>query len=202
MQELLKIMRRLRAPDGCPWDLQQTHESLRTYLLEEAAEAVDAITEGKSDEIVEELGDVLLQIAFHSVIAEQANSFSYSDIEHAIVAKLIRRHPHVFADIKVESADEVVANWQEIKSTEKTKKSPLDSVPKSLTSLMRAAELSKKLAWEVPSKADLQEKTEALTATDEDIGKLLLAIASFSKANGINPEIALREAILSKTSLE
>ncbi len=199
MQELLKIMRKLRAPDGCPWDIKQTHESLRPYLLEEASEAVDAITEGNNDEIVEELGDVLLQIAFHTVIAEQENSFSYADIEEAIIAKLIRRHPHVFGDITVADADEVVANWQEIKNSEKAKKSPLDSVPKSLTSLMRAAELTKKLAWELPTKADLLARTEALLANEKDIGELLLAISSYSKANGINPEIALREAVLAKT---
>lgn len=200
MQELLKIMRRLRAPDGCPWDIKQTHESLRPYLLEEAAEAVDAITEGKRDEIVEELGDVLLQVAFHSVIAEADNSFRYSDIEESIIAKLIRRHPHVFGDISVDNAEEVVANWQEIKQAEKGKKSPLDSVPKSLTSLMRAAELTEKLAWELPTKTDLQAKINNLEATNEGIGELLLAIASYSKANTINPEIALREAILVKAA--
>ena len=198
MQELLKIMRRLRAPDGCPWDLKQTHESLRPYLLEEAAEAVDAISEGQADEIIEELGDVLLQIAFHSVIAEQENSFAYSDIEQAIVEKLIRRHPHVFADVSVDGAEQVVANWQAIKKAEKTKKSLLDSVPKSLPGLMRAAELSKKLAWDKPSKADLQQKLENLQPNNEDIGNLLLAIAGYSKANDINPELALREAVLTK----
>ncbi len=147
MENLLKTMRRLRAPDGCPWDKEQTHETLRPYLLEEAAEAVDAISSGDDAAITDELGDVLLQVAFHAVIAEAEGRFDYPAIEEAIVAKLIRRHPHIFADVKVDSADEVVTNWQAIKAKEKAGKSgsPAERAPRSLPALMRAHELGRKL---------------------------------------------------------
>ena len=197
MQRLLEIMRQLRAPEGCPWDREQTHESLRPYLLEEAAEAVDAIRLGEADAIAEELGDVLLQIAFHSVIAEEEKSFSYETVEASIVDKLIRRHPHVFSDTKLTSADEVVANWQEIKKFEKQPASLAESVPHSLPTLMRAAELSKKLAWD---EANVQQDiTEGLQEPNhQTIGQALLALASFAKATGVNPDIALRDAIQEK----
>ncbi|CAN5669655.1 hypothetical protein BH23DEI1_BH23DEI1_24270 [soil metagenome] len=119
MQELLEIMRTLRAPDGCPWDREQTHESLRPYLLEEAAEAVDALASGDPLTMADELGDVLLQVAFHAVIAEEAGTFAYDDVERAIVEKLRRRHPHVFADVRVADAAHVVRNWQAIKAEER-----------------------------------------------------------------------------------
>ncbi|MDL2343237.1 MazG nucleotide pyrophosphohydrolase domain-containing protein, partial [Deinococcus sp. MIMF12] len=118
MQELLTTLRRLRAPDGCPWDREQTHDSLRPYLLEEAAEAVDAVAEGPQA-LAAELGDVLLQVAFHSVIAEEAGAFGYADVERGIVEKLVRRHPHVFGDVQVADSGEVVANWQAIKAAER-----------------------------------------------------------------------------------
>lgn len=118
MQDLLQILRRLRAPDGCPWDREQTHESLRPYLLEEAAEAVDAVTEGP-EALAGELGDVLLQVAFHSVIAEEAGTFTYGDVERGIVQKLVRRHPHVFSDVEVSGSLEVEANWEVIKAAER-----------------------------------------------------------------------------------
>ena len=197
MQRLLEIMRQLRAPEGCPWDRKQTHESLRPYLLEEAAEAVDAIGIGEADAIAEELGDVLLQIAFHSVIAEEEKSFSYETVEASIVDKLIRRHPHVFSDTKVTSADEVVANWQEIKKSEKKPASLAESVPHSLPTLMRAAELSKKLAWdEMNVQQDIAEGLQE--PNHQTIGQALLALASFARATGINPDIALRDAIQEK----
>ena len=118
MQRLLETLRTLRAPDGCPWDREQTHASLRPYLLEEAAEAVDALATGDGKAVTEELGDVLLQIAFHATIAEEAGTFAYEDIEKAIVDKLVRRHPHVFGDVSVKDSAEVVANWQAIKAQE------------------------------------------------------------------------------------
>lgn len=129
VKELLHIMRQLRAPDGgCPWDQQQTHLSLRPYLLEEAAEAVDALSNGdsaeNSAEICSELGDVLLQIAFHSVIAEEQGSFSYDDIERSIVDKMIRRHPHVFAEPEnrptVQTTEQLAQIWQQVKRQEQT----------------------------------------------------------------------------------
>ena len=108
MQKLLDTMRRLRAPGGCPWDREQTHESLRPYLLEEAAEAADAISAGDLGELPGELGDVLLQVVFHSVIAEEDGAFGYEDVENSIVEKLIRRHPHVFGTVTVSGSGEVM----------------------------------------------------------------------------------------------
>ncbi|HEX7004384.1 MAG TPA: MazG family protein [Trueperaceae bacterium] len=195
MQKLLEIMRRLRAPDGCPWDRKQTHESLRSYLLEEAAEAVDAISSGDTRAIADELGDVLLQVAFHSVIGEEEGSFDYDDVESAIVAKLVRRHPHIFADTTVSGADEVVTNWQAIKAAEREERgeaprSALDSVPRSLPALLRAAEVAKAARWEPPA------EPPRLAGDDAgEIGEHLLAVASYARSKGVDPEIALREAI-------
>ena len=121
-------------------------------MLEEAAEAADALHTGNAGEMADELGDVLLQVAFHAVIAEEAETFSYLDIETSIVEKLIRRHPHVFGEVSVKDTDEVVTNWQAIKATEKGKKAshPADSVPRSLPALLRAQELGKKLEVGAP----------------------------------------------------
>ena len=192
MERLLETMRRLRAPDGCPWDKEQTHESLRPYLLEEAAEAVDAISSGDDAAITDELGDVLLQVAFHAVIAEADGRFDYADIEAAIVAKLIRRHPHVFADVKVENADEVLTNWRAIKAAEKGSESPAERVPRALPALMRAHELGRKLGWAQGSKEEVVKSADKLV--DKEVGELLLAVVDYARAAGVNPELALREA--------
>lgn len=119
MEHLLEIMRRLRGPGGCPWDQEQTHISLRPYLLEEAAEVLEAIAEDDPGHLAEELGDVLLQVAFHAVIAEEGGRFRYQDVETAVVDKLVRRHPHVFGETKVEGSDEVLRNWEAIKAEER-----------------------------------------------------------------------------------
>lgn len=189
-------MRRLRAPGGCPWDQEQTHASLRPYLLEEAAEAVDAIAEGDPNEMVEELGDVLLQVAFHAVIAEESGAFDYSAIERTLVDKLIRRHPHVFADTQVTGSAEVLANWQAIKRSEKPAREegdPAAKVPRSLSALMRAYELGKVLDWPLGSAEQVREALEP--NLDEDaLGALLLAVTDYARAHGLNPEPALRRA--------
>jgi XTP/dITP diphosphohydrolase len=190
MNELLTIMRRLRGPGGCPWDQKQTHESLRPYLLEEAAEAVDALATSDPHQMADELGDVLLQVAFHAVVAEEAKTFSYNDIEQAIVQKLIRRHPHVFGEVHVSGAEEVVTNWQAIKAREKGKEERGKEVPQSLPALMRAYELGKKLEWEaLPLQIDKEK-----TPTSASIGELLLAVVDYARSYKINPEIALRDA--------
>ena len=197
-------MRTLRAPGGCPWDQEQTHESLRPYLLEEAAEAADALHTGDASEMADELGDVLLQVAFHAVIAEEAETFSYEDIETSIVEKLIRRHPHVFGEVKVKDAGEVFTNWQAIKATEKGRKkaNPADSVPRSLPALLRAAELGKKLEW---SKLDKEEMLNAVSQTDvteAGIGEALLALVDYARSCGVNPELALRDAAQARAQTE
>jgi XTP/dITP diphosphohydrolase len=187
-------MRRLRAPDGCPWDREQTHESLRKYLLEEAAEAVDALHTGHAEHIAEELGDVLLQVAFHAVIAEEAGTFHYDDIEGAIVDKLIRRHPHVFGEMTVKDAAEVVSNWQTIKAREKGTQDGAAAVPQSLPALLRASELAKKLHWATATKASLQADFDKLAGDSESLGDLLLNLTLFARAQGVDAELALRDA--------
>lgn len=200
MKNLLEIMRQLRQPDtGCPWDREQTHASLRPYLLEEAAEAVDAITAQDDQAMCDELGDVLLQIAFHAVIAEETGRFDYAAIEQAIVDKMIRRHPHIFADTQVADAAEVFANWQEIKAQERGNQplAPAERVPRSLPALMRAYELGKKLEW---SHQDAQAR--AITALKHNnLSDALLAVVDYARAQGINPEIALREAADARAGL-
>ncbi|GIW29190.1 MAG: nucleoside triphosphate pyrophosphohydrolase [Meiothermus sp.] len=189
MERLLEVMRRLRGPDGCPWDKEQTHQSLRPYLLEEAAEAVDAIGKGDPNELAEELGDVLLQVAFHSVIAEQAGTFTYSQVEQHIVDKLIRRHPHVFGDVQADTPEAVTANWNAIKAQEgKTAQSICDQVPRSLGALARAAEIQKKMGYAFPGKDRLMDALEA-----GNLAEALWLMVAWCREEKINPEILLRE---------
>ena len=194
-------MRRLRAPDGCPWDREQSHETLRPYLLEEAAEAADAISLGAWDELPSELGDVLLQVAFHSVVAEEAGTFSYAEVERSIVEKLVRRHPHVFGDVNVSGSGEVVSNWQAIKVQERggRERSLAEQIPSALGALAREAQAQK--LTKVPKTA-AQGVAAVLAATttseqDEDadeqgIGRLLAAVVAYSRHCGVDPEVALR----------
>lgn len=203
MERLLGVMRRLRAPDGCPWDQQQTHQSLRPYLLEEAAEAVDAIGKGSPDELAEELGDVLLQVAFHSVIAEQEGTFNYPQVEQQIVDKLIRRHPHVFGDMHkavregqthfagnlAGTPEAVTANWNAIKAAEgKSAKSVSDQVPRSLGALARAAEIQKRLGTPFASRSDLIEALQ-----QGSLGEALWLMVSLCRQEKVNAELLLRE---------
>ncbi len=198
-------MRRLRAQDGCPWDREQTHESLRPYLLEEAAEAVDAISAGDPVAVADELGDVLLQVAFHAVVAEEAGTFDYPDIETSIVTKLVRRHPHIFGDTVALDAEEVKRNWDRIKAEERggAEPSPAERVPRSLPALMRAAELGRKLGW-TPGRTE--EVARALASTKcapdaQTVGDLLLAVVDYARAEGVNPELALRAAADARAEL-
>ncbi|PTA66984.1 MazG family protein [Deinococcus arcticus] len=204
MQDLLTIMRRLRGPGGCPWDQEQTHESLRPYLLEEAAEAADAAAGGGGPDLADELGDVLLQVAFHSVIGEEAGTFSYADVERSIVDKLVRRHPHVFADTAVDSSAEVVANWQAIKAAERggRPRTALERVPAGLGALSREAQTqnlsAQKLAEQSRGDAGAQQ-VQALTVlqgaapTPEGVAAVLSAVVAWARAAGVDPELALRD---------
>ncbi|MCS7068601.1 MAG: MazG family protein [Meiothermus sp.] len=198
MERLLEVMRRLRAPDGCPWDRAQTHQSLRPYLLEEAAEAVDAIGRGHPQEMAEELGDVLLQVAFHSVIAEQEGSFSYLEVEQHIVDKLIRRHPHVFGDARADTPEAVTANWNAIKAAEgKPAQSLCDQVPRSLGALARAAEIQKKLGTPYNGKAELIEAIQ-----QGRLGEALWQMVAWCRQEKVNPEVLLREVCEERCSQE
>ena len=193
MQELLKIMRKLRAPDGCPWDREQTHESLRPYLLEEAAEAVEAIESGDPAWMADELGDVLLQVAFHAVIGEESGAFRYEDIEGSIVNKLIRRHPHVFGDTQVANADEVLVNWNAIKAQEPNRKS---GIPSGLPTLMRAAAVAKQQP--APTLEDVQQQAQALEPTAEQLARFLFTTIAYARSKKIDLEMALRDFLTSR----
>lgn len=201
MQKLLDTLRRLRAPGGCPWDREQTHQSLRPYLLEEAAEAADAISAGDLSELSGELGDVLLQVAFHSVIAEEDGEFSYQDVENSIVEKLIRRHPHVFGTVTVSGSGEVVSNWQAIKAQERggRERSLAEQIPSALGALAREAQAQKLTGQDTDAAkavASLQiaaARVSPAQATDEQhIGQLLAAAVALARAHGVDPEVALR----------
>ncbi len=206
MQELLEIMRRLRAPDGCPWDKEQTHESLKPYLLEEAAEAVDAIDQPNRLELADELGDVLLQIAFHSVIAEAEGTFNYTDVERSIVDKMIRRHPHVFADTKVADSQEVVTNWNTIKLAERggKPKQASQQIPAALGALARETE-AQKLADRADNnivtdssterangRAKLQDAMQTAPDSEEGVAQVLAAVVAWARSLKVSPEFALR----------
>ncbi|MGI6454944.1 MAG: nucleoside triphosphate pyrophosphohydrolase [bacterium] len=146
-QELVQIMARLRAPEGCPWDREQTHQKLKKYLIEEAYELLEAIDDCDDAAIAEECGDVLLQVVFHAQIAEEENRFDIDDVLTTINEKLIRRHPHVFGDRAAHTADEVLRNWEADKQKEKPEReSILDGIPRHFPALMRAEKMQKKAA--------------------------------------------------------
>jgi MazG family protein len=198
MDRLLNVMRQLRAPGGCPWDQEQTHESLRPYLLEEAAETVDAITNGELEELPGELGDVLLQVAFHSVIAEETGTFAYSDVESEIVEKLIRRHPHVFGATHVADSGEVVTNWNAIKAIEragKPEKHPAERVPTSLGALARGQEVAKALKLDKGSLEAVRSALETATDDSESVGRVLEAVVAWARACHVDAEVELRGRI-------
>lgn len=207
------LMRRLRAPGGCPWDAEQTHESLKRYLLEETYEVMEAIDSRSTKMLKEELGDLLLQAVFHSVIAEENGEFTMDDVLQILCDKLIRRHPHVFSDLQVDSIDELVANWERIKKEEKglERVSALSGVPPHLPALLRAQKISEKASrvgfdWDhvdpVFGKVleELKELEETLFSRDQErmeaeLGDLLFAIVNLGRFLSINPEDALRKTI-------
>ncbi len=205
MQNLLEVMRKLRAPNGCPWDQEQTHESLRPYLLEEAAEAVDAMAD--PEEFAGELGDVLLQIAFHAVIAEEAGTFNYQTIENHIVQKLIRRHPHVFADVHAPDSDTVVTNWHAIKQQERggREKNKFEKIPAALGALARSQEFMKLKQNTMKS----ENAKEAALATLQNaagdsnaVANVLETVVAWAQSMGVNAELVLRERVSNKVQAE
>ena len=194
LQRLVDVMNQLRSPGGCPWDAEQTHESLLKYLLEESYEFVDAVASGDRTEMCEELGDVLLQVYFHARIAEEHPTapFSIEDVAQGIADKLIRRHPHVFAGVEVRDADEVLQNWEEIKKAEKGRTSALDGIAMSQPALP----LIEKLLYRAEKyNVDLHTPDSVHIDGDADegvVGQALLAVIAWAHANGIDAEAALR----------
>jgi MazG family protein len=197
---LAAVMARLRSDDGCPWDKEQTHESLRVHLIEEAHEVIDAIERGAiGDELEEELGDLLLQVAFHSRLAAQDGRFDFAEVADRIVAKLIHRHPHVFGSTEVADANEVVRNWEELKATEKDRSGPFEGIPKSLPSLLAAYKTTKRAAslGFVADAAEATAKVGDVLAGPLDtdaLGEALFWLVVAARAQGIDPEGALRLA--------
>ncbi|WP_432491919.1 MazG family protein [Kineococcus gypseus] len=188
--ELVAVMDRLRSPGGCPWDARQTHASLLRYLVEESYEVVDAVENGTREELRDELGDLLLQVVFHARVAAEdpAEGFDVDDVADAIVAKLVRRHPHVF-DGEV-AAEDLQARWDAIKASEKPRGSVLDGVPLQLPALARADKVLGRL-----QRAGLAEPAAAPEGLDEEaVGERLLELVRTAHAAGVDPEAALRTA--------
>ncbi len=209
---LFDVVRRLRAPDGCPWDREQTHATLRPYLLEETYELLEAIDSGDEGRLREELGDVLLQVAMHAAIAEEEERFDAAMVSESAAAKMVARHPHVFGDVEVADAEEVLRNWEHNKSLEAATKglgheSVLDRVPATLPALAWAMNLQKRAARvgfdyadaEAAAASVAEEARELALAAEGDelfreLGDLLFALVSVARKRKINPEDALRAA--------
>ncbi|MGV8859249.1 nucleoside triphosphate pyrophosphohydrolase [Rhodoglobus sp.] len=194
LEKLIGTMERLRAPGGCAWDREQTHESLVQYLVEETYELVEAIEAGEPTDMVEELGDVLYQVLFHSDIAAEEGRFTLEDVAANMTAKMVGRHPHVFGDTTAETADDVIAVWDDLKKTEKPHRtSAVDGIPMAMPALALADKMLGRA-----HKVGLLDATVpgAINVTEEDeLGPLLLAIVASAKANGLDSERALRTAV-------
>jgi len=194
IDELIGVMARLRAPEGCPWDQEQSHMSIRLNAVEEVYELVDAIESDDDDEMLEELGDILLQVVFHAQMAKERKAFDFDDIARVITEKLIRRHPHVFEGVNVEGVAEVWNQWDAIKKKEKEgtvheRKSVFDGIPRHLPALMQANELIKKAR-----KNDLlAEEKGARTKTD--LGAELFDLVQNAQSSGWQAEELLREEV-------
>jgi ATP diphosphatase len=211
LAELLSIMAKLRDPNGgCPWDLEQDFATIAPYTIEEAYEVAEAIHRGDPEELKQELGDLLLQVVFHAQMAKEKGWFDFHDVAQAIGEKMIRRHPHVFGDQKIETAEAQTANWEAIKAEERKAKSTsvLDDVPHALPALMRAEKLQKRAArlrFDWPEAApvydkiaeELDEVREAVGDADrleDELGDLFFACANLARHYKVDPEEALRRA--------
>jgi MazG family protein len=214
------VQARLRAPGGCPWDREQTHATLRTYLVEESYEVLDAIENGTPEDLTEELGDLLLQVLFHADLARETGAFDISDVITGIHNKMVRRHPHVFGDVKAETSGEVLKNWAQLKAKEKQAASgckdsahapipsALDGVPRNLPALLEAYQLTRRAAqvgfdWERVEGVfeKLEEETLELRAAlavnnrravEEEVGDLLFSVVNLIRFLKLDPEVTLK----------
>ena len=208
MVDLCSVMARLLAPDGCPWDREQTLDSLKPYLLEETYELLEALEEEDPRAHCEELGDVLFQLVFQAALREAAGAFTMDDVIGGIADKLRRRHPHVFGEIKLETSEQVLKQWGELKDQEKVRRT-LDGVPKAMPALARAQKLTERAAsvgFDWPDAAgprakideEAAEVDEAVRAGDPvrvraELGDLLFAVVNLARKHGVDAETALRE---------
>jgi MazG family protein len=223
-ENLVAVQARLRAPGGCPWDREQTHATLRTYLIEEAYEVLDAIEKGNAREMAEELGDLLLQILFHADLAREAGAFDICDVILGIHDKMVRRHPHVFGNVKAATAGEVLKNWAKLKAKEKQSSagagesaqtaapSILNEVPRNLPALLEAHQLTRRAAqvgfdWKQVEGIleKLNEETAELRAAlatsdsraaEEELGDILFSVVNLARFLKVDPEVALKHCNL------
>ncbi|CFX10449.1 NTP pyrophosphohydrolase MazG, bacterial [Syntrophomonas zehnderi OL-4] len=206
LEELIAIMDRLLGEGGCPWDQEQTHESLIRYLIEECYEVIEAINQQDMDELAIELGDLLLQVVFHAALAERAGAFDFADVARAVSKKMVDRHPHVFGNMDLKTADDVLNKWEGFKKKE-GKKYLLEGIPNSLPALMRAEKMQEKAArvgfdWPdaVQAAAKFKEEVDELVAAQsaqeirEEMGDVLFALVNVARLQGIEPEQALQAA--------
>ncbi|MEJ0061081.1 MAG: nucleoside triphosphate pyrophosphohydrolase [Terricaulis sp.] len=221
IRAVLDVMARLRAPEGgCPWDVEQTFATIAPYTIEEAYEVADAIDRGDMSGLKEELGDLLFQVAFHARMAEEQGAFIFADVANGLAAKMKARHPHVFGEAEMRTADEQTRAWETLKAKERAKKRPdaslLDDVPMALPALMRAEKLTKRAArigfdWPGPEQVlekldeELAELAEARVNADadamaEEMGDILFVMANLARKLGVDPEEALRRANAKFTS--
>lgn len=214
LDDLVEIMAKLRGNPGCPWDKSQTHETLKPFLVEEAYEVIDAIDRKSKEDLAEELGDLLLQIVFHSRLAQEREDFEIGDVIEGVCNKMIRRHPHIFGDITVEGTDEVLKNWEDIKLEEKDMKTETESMmslPETLPALMKAFKVQEKAArvgfdWDDVRGAfdkvyeELDELKEVYNTGNsdkirEEMGDLLFACVNVARFLDVEPELALNDAV-------
>ena len=205
------ISARLRAPDGCPWDRRQTHLTLRTYLLEEAYETLDAIERGTPADLAEELGDLLLQVILHAQFSAEEREFDLTDVYRSIGTKIVRRHPHVFGDVQVAGVEQVLANWETIKAAERSEagrsRGPFDGVARALRALPASREIQERaaaLGWDWDAVDGVwakvgEELSELRSASSDDemlheLGDVLFALVNLARWMKVDPEEALREA--------
>lgn len=200
VRQVLAIMAALRAPDGCPWDREQDHRTLRFHAIEEVYELLDAIEAGDDHELAEELGDLLLQVVFHCQLGRERGAFDFDAVCQRLADKLVRRHPHVFGDAKVKDVDQVWANWERIKRAEKhgtkhERPSALDGIPRHLPALLRAGKLVKKAQKAgllQPQTVSLRDGGTTRAATRRDMAKALFDLAAHCQERGWSAEELLR----------
>jgi XTP/dITP diphosphohydrolase len=210
VRQLFEVMERLRAPGGCPWDRSQTHQTLLPFLLEETYETIQAAEEGSSEDLAEELGDLLVEVAMHSAIAAEAGTFDIGTVARIATEKMISRHPHVFADLEVDGVSAVVDNWEELKRREKPdRESALDGIPTALPALaLASAILRRQERGHLQSAENPADPTEAARGTlgqlaaveggdrssETLVGELLFSVVALARQRGVDPEGALRRA--------
>lgn len=199
IQRLVSVMGRLRSPEGCPWDRKQTHSSLAVHLLEETYEVMDAIDRADMNELREELGDLLLQVVFHSELARENGDFEISQVIDGLLGKLVERHPHVFGEVEVSGAEEVVVNWERLKDEQKGRGSIQEGIPKTLPALLYAYKIQRRaarLSDEQPISSDEIARMAASASSEgtvEAIGRLLYGVVELARKSGVDPEGALRK---------